>query len=147
MLIESTIRNIGIPIRCRKLSASLMSQIATALGKDYPAESSTYRLGDLIVLFPLAQLPGVLADCDWSVAVNVETNEPLAAFPDIDASTAYDLRGYLCSTAKAPVVFYHRPSCMVYMSYMHHDWTIGTWFSLDAHNFIRSDSNFEEENN
>ena len=140
MLIESTIRNIGTPTKCRKLPAALMAQIVTALGKDYPAESSTYRLGDLVMLFPLKQLPNVLADCDWSVAVNVETNEPLAAFPDIDASTAYDLRCYLCCTAKAPVVFYHRPSFMVYMSYLHHDWTIGTWFSLDAHDFIHFDS-------
>lgn len=140
MLIESTIRNIGTPAKCRKLSDSVMSQIAAALDGDYPAENSTYRLGDLVMLFPLKHLPDVLANCDWSIAVSSDTNEPLALFPDITPELADKLRCYLCCTAKAPAIFYHRPTRTVYVAYLHHDWTIGAWFSLAADDFIHADT-------
>ena len=141
MVFESSISNIGTATKRCKLPAAVMTQIAESLGEDYPAESSTYRLGnDLVMLFPKKKLPEVFAACDWGLVTVNNTNEPLALFPDISPSVAYDLRRYLCCTAKAPIVFYHCPSDTVYLSYMNHDWTIGAWFTLGADDFIHVDS-------
>ena len=139
MLIESNIRNIGTPTKCRSLSLKVMSRISELLDKDYPVKRSTYRLGDLTMLFPMKSLPNILADCNWALVTENDTGVPLAVFPDVTPEVADKLRRYLCCYADAPMVFYYRPTRAVYVAYMNHDWTIGCWFSLAAHDFIHKD--------
>ena len=139
MLINSTIQNVGSPTARRSLPDSVMQQISDLLGERYPVKGSVYRLGDVAMLFPMDKLPRTLEDCDWSIAVETDTDTPLAIFPDITPDMGDKLRCYLCSTAKAPMAFYHRKTGTVFLAYMHHDWTIGAWFSLASHDFIHKD--------
>ena len=139
MILNSNIRNLGTLTKRSNPPAGIMEKITSALGKPYPVQNSTYRIGDLTMLFPMKNLPNILADCDWGLIAEDGTDLPLAVFPDITPQDADTLRCYLCCTAEAPMVFYHRPSRAVYLAYMHHDWTIGTWFSLAVDDFLHGD--------
>lgn len=140
MLINSTISNIGPAIQHNKLPTTVMDQISDLLDEDYPVEGSTYRLGDLVMLFPMDELPRPLATCNWGLVTEDDTGIPLSVFPDISSNTAYELRRFLCCTAKAPIAFYHRLSDTAYLSRMNHDWTLGAWFTLATDDFIHADS-------
>ena len=142
MSINSIIRNIGSASGCPKLSDDVMTKINEVYGEDRPSSSSVYSIGNLVMVFPMKHLPELLADCNWSLATNSDNGDPLALFPDIDSEEADRLRSFLCCTADAPIAFYHRPTKTAYLSYMHHDWTIGAWFSLATHDFIHTYTNF-----